>query len=83
MTTEYIVEITEEPKTRLPRSEIEREIFQTLERLREESLNLYQYYNRDFGLDELWDFELEDFLEDLKCSEEQLREIMDTTGETK
>lgn len=72
------VEITVEPKTRLPRSEIEREIFQTLERLREESLNLYQYYNRDFGLDELWDFELEDFLGDLKSSEEQLREITET-----
>lgn len=78
MTAENIVEITVEPKTRLPRSEIEWEIFQTLERLREESLNLYQYYNRDFGLDELWDFELEDFLGDLKSSEEQLREITET-----
>lgn len=78
MTAENIVEITVEPKTRLPRSEIEREIFQTLVRLREGSLNLYQYYNRDFGLDELWDFELEDFLEDLKSSEEQLHEITGT-----
>lgn len=78
MTAENIVEITVEPKTRLPRSEIEREIFQTLVRLREVSLNLYQYYNWDFGLDELWDFELEDFLEDLKSSEEQLHEITET-----